>query len=624
MTRKEHWFTAMARLKPGVTVGRAQAELEPIAARLAKAYPETNKDTGVKVKGMREWFLEDTGKVMGLLLGAVGFVLLIACANVANLLLARFGARAGEITVRASLGASRGRLVAQMFSESLVLALLGGVTGYLATGWVIGAFNLLAPDWLSTLEVTSVDWRVLLFTILITSLTALIFGAAPAYRVSRFDLSSYLKEASRITLSKSSYRLRAVLVVTEIALAIVLLAGTGLMIRTIWRVQGVDPGFDPRNVLTIETNLADQKKYVSPIPPDTQKLNPAVDLFYAHLFERASKLPGVESAAYTSDLPDTGIQVRTFTVAGQPLLREDQRPSVGYYEVSPGYFHTMHTPVLLGRVFDNTDRAGVAWTTVVDETFAKRFFPSENPIGKMIRFRYEPYKVEEAQPRMIIGVVGNIKFWRRSRNPFPIAYASTLQQPQTFPGGRSSAHLRRRLLLRTRGDVRSTLAALTSAVKTIIAEEDKTIAVNRVKTLDELVAETELFTTYITRLLAVFGIISIMLASIGIYGVMSYTVAERTNEIGIRLALGAHRAHVVRMVLRKSFTLVFAGIGIGITAGVGLTRVMADLLLFGVTPWDPATYGTVAVVIATVAGIASYLPARRAAKLDPMLALHHQ
>jgi len=284
----------------------------------------------------------------------------------------------------------------------------------------------------------------------------------------------------------------------------------------------------------------------------------------------------------------------------------------------------MHTPFLLGRVFDNTDRAGVAWTTVVDETFAKRFFPSENPIGKMIRFRYEPYKVEEGQPRMIIGVVGNIKFWRRSRNPLPIAYASTLQQPQTFPGGRSSAHLRRRLLLRTRGDVRSTLAALTSAVKTIIAEEDKTIAVNRVKTLDELVAETELFTTYITRLLAVFGIISIMLASIGIYGVMSYTVAERTNEIGIRLALGAHRAHVVRMVLRKSFTLVFAGVGIGITAGVGLTRVMADLLLFGVTPWDPATYGTVAVVIATVAGIASYLPARRAAKLDPMLALHHQ
>jgi predicted permease len=623
LTRKEHWYTAIARLKPGVTIKQAQAELEPIAAQLAKAYPDTNKGTGVRVASLREWFLEDTRKIMGLLLGAVGFVLLIACANVANLLLARFGSRAGEFTVRASLGASRSRLVLQMLSESLVLALLGGITGYLTTGWVISVFKLLAPEWLAVLDVTNVDWRVLLFTFLITALTAVIFGAAPAYRVSQFNLSAYLKEASRITLSKSSYRLRAGLVVTEIALAIVLLAGTGLMIRTIWHLQAVDPGFDPSNVLTIETNLYDLKKYVNTIPPDTQKLSPAVDLFYADLLERASKLPAVESAAYTSDLPDTGIQVRTFTVAGQPQPPEDKRPSIGYYEVSPQYFRTMRTPVRLGRVFDSRDRAGVAWTTVVDETFAKRFFPSENPIGKVIRFRYEPYKVEEEQPRVIVGVVGNIRFWRRSRNAFPIAYASTLQQPDTFPDGRSSAHLRRRLLLRTRSDLRSTLAALISAVKVIVAEEDKTVPVNRIKTLDELVAETELFTTYIARLLAVFGIIAVVLASVGIYGVMSYTVAERTSEIGIRMALGAHRAHVVRMVLRKSFTLVLAGIGIGVAAGVGLTRVMAGLLLFGVPPWDPATYATVAVVIAAVSGIASYLPARRAAKLDPMLALRH-
>jgi putative ABC transport system permease protein len=624
LSRKEHWYTAIARMKPGVQIEHVQAELDPIAAQLAKAYPETNKDTGIKVAGLRSWFLQDERKIMGLLLGAVGFVLLIACANIANLLLARFGARGGEINVRASLGASRGQLVMQMFTESLVLSAVGGVSGYVITGWVISGFNLLMPEWLAVLNVTSVNWEVMLFTVSVTALTAVIFGAAPAYRVYRFDLSSYLKDVSRVTSSKSSQRARAFLVVLEISLAIVLLAGTGLMIRTIWSIDAVDPGFKPNNVLTIETNLSDMPRYVTQVPQEAQKLSPAVDVFYDRLLERASRLPGIESAAYTSDLPDTGIQTRTFTIAGRLPPLEGERPYVGYYEVSPEFFHAMRIPVRLGRVFDSNDRTGTEWTTVVDEAFAKKFFPSENPIGKVVQFRYEPYKVDEEHPRLIIGVAGNVKFWRQTRDVFPIAYASTLQQPRTFPGGRSSAHLRRRLLLRSMGDLSPELAHLVLEVKTIISQEDKTVPVNRVKTMDELLAHTEVFTTYITRLLAVFGLIAATLAGVGIYGVMSYAVSERTNEIGIRVALGADRTSVVYMIVRKSFTLALVGIAVGVLASIALTRLMASLLLFGVRPWDPPTLTAVATVLILVAGIASYVPARRASRLDPMVALRHQ
>jgi hypothetical protein len=260
----------------------------------------------------------------------------------------------------------------------------------------------------------------------------------------------------------------------------------------------------------------------------------------------------------------------------------------------------------------------------VDEAFAKKFFPSENPIGKVVQFRYEPYKVEEEHPRLIIGVVGNVKFWRQSRDVFPIAYASMLQQPRIFPGGRSSAHLRRRLLLRCTGDPSPGLAHLVSAVKTIISQEDKTVPVNRVKTMDELLAHTELFITYITRLLAIFGLIAATLAGVGIYGVMSYAVSERTNEIGIRVALGADRTSVVYMIVRKSFRLALVGIAGGVLASIALTRLVASLLFFGVQPWDPPTLTAVATVLIFVASIASYVPARRASGLDPTVALRHQ
>ena len=264
------------------------------------------------------------------------------------------------------------------------------------------------------------------------------------------------------------------MVVLEVALSIVLLVGTGLMIRTLLRVNSVKPGFDAANLITVQTQLAGSK-YVTTVDTDRElkKIEPSADLFYERLLERVSALPGVESAAFTSDLPDTGVQGRTFTVSGHPIPLERERPSTAYYEVSPSFFSTMRIPVVMGRSFDENDRAGTPWTVVVDEAFAKTYFPSQNPVGQSIRFRFEPYKVEEDHPRMIVGVVGEVKFWRRSTRTRPVAYASTLQQPELFPGGRTSAHLRRRLLIRSRTDLSSAAAPLVSAVRSIVADLDR-------------------------------------------------------------------------------------------------------------------------------------------------------
>ena len=624
LARKEHWFSAIGRLKPGVSMERAQAELETVSVRLAAAYPETNREVGAIVQDLREYVAGDFRKGAYLLLGAVGFVLLIACANVANLLLSRLAARGREMSLRASLGASRARLVRQMMTESAVLALAGGGLGYLLTGWLLSALTLAVPGLVAGLYASSADWRVLAFTAAITILTALLFGLAPAWRIGRLDLNTSLQEAARTTAGVSAHRVRGALVVCEVALAIVLLAGTGLMIRTLLRVGAVDPGFDRHNVLTVMTHLAGPK-YVSTVDSgrDMKKIAAATGLFYARLMERASALPGVEAAAYTSDLPDTGLQVRTFTISGLPAPPEDQRPRTGYYEVSPSFFQTLRIPVRMGRVFGESDRGGAPWTVVVDETFARRYFPGENPVGRYIRFRFEPYKVEEDQPRLIVGVVGDVKWWPRNPSTLPTAYASEFQQPGLFPGGRTSAHLRRRLLLRTHADVRAASAPLLTALKSIVADLDREIPVAQVKTMDSLLAESETDTRYLTRLLGIFGSLAVILAAVGIYGMMTCLVTERTREIGIRMALGAERADVVRFVVRRALLLTAAGVFCGVAAAIVLTRLIAQAL-FGVTPLDPVTHASAVLLLAAVALAASWLPARRAARLDPIAALRHE
>ena len=616
--RKDHWFSAVGRLKPGMTLERAQAELDAVSARLAREYPDTNKEMGAKAGMLREETLDGFGSFFLPLMGAVGFVLLMACGNVANLLLARLGTRGRELTVRAALGATRARLARQMFTESLLLAAFAGCLGLLLTAWGAHALGLLLPDLSTSIDVTGPDRRVLLFTLFVTAAAAVLFGMAPAWRASRMDPDVTLKQAGRTGAAAATGKLRGALVVAEVALVLVLLTGAGLMVRTLVRIWSVSPGFDPGRILTMHLHVTG---------PTYQKasagmnhLTPAVDLFYDRLLERAAALPGVESAAYTSDLPDTGSQGRTFTFAGRPDPPESERPRVAYYEVSPGFFQTMRIPLRSGRVFDANDRKGSQWTVVIDEEFARRYFPGEDPVGKVIRMRYEPYKVQEEHPRVIIGVVGSVKFYRQSQNQFPVAYASTLQQPDQFPGGRASAHLRRRLLIRTTADMQASTGNLTRAVEAMVAETDKEIPVTKVLPMNSILAQTELLLRSFVKLLGLFGLLAAVLAAIGIYGVMSYTVTDRTPELGIRMALGASRRVVLRMVLNKALSLTALGIAIGSVLGFALARVLQHLLS-GTSLSDPIVYGAAILIVALVAFVAAYIPARRAANLDPMAAL---
>jgi putative ABC transport system permease protein len=383
------------------------------------------------------------------------------------------------------------------------------------------------------------------------------------------------------------------------------------------RLHGVERGFDPRNLLTMQTHLENRNyETIADSGRDMKRMLPSVDLFYGRLLDRVSRLPGVEAAAYSS----TGYDERTFTVLGHPPPPESGRPTALYSEVSPSYFGTMRIPLRMGRVFDENDRAGAAWTLVLDETFARRYFPGENPVGKSVRRRIEHHRVEEDRPRVIVGVVGAVKSWARMETAQPLVYTSNLQQPELFPGGSGWQHRLRRLIVRTRGDVRAQTAPLAAAVKSMVAEMDKEIPVTHVKTMEFILQEQDQDTRSFAILLTAFGLLAAFLAACGIYGVMSYQVAERTREVGLRVALGAQPGDVLRQVIRHAGALTALGVLCGVPAALFLTRLMQDLL-FGVTPLDPVTYAAVVLALAAVALAASYVPARRASRIDPMAAL---
>jgi putative ABC transport system permease protein len=619
--RQDHWLMPVARLKPGVTLDQAKNEMAVIANRLELAYPTTNKGVGKKLVPLHEALFGWARQPMYPLLGAVAFVLLISCANVANLLQSRTESRRNEYAVRASLGADRRRLMQQLFAESGLLALAGGLLGVLLTYFGIQLFLKLAGDFPNS-DSINIDARVLLFTLGISICTGFVFGLIPAMQASNPHLNIALREGASRTSSGSRGITRHALAVSEVALAMVLLIGAGLMINSILRLQRVSPGFDTTNLLTMRIQLPEAGKYMQRVPGgDMERATPAVSAFYQQLLEKSAVLPGVVSVASMTGLPTHFAEGYSFSILGHPAPPPDQRPQSGYTEASPGIFRTLKIPLKKGRLLDEHDTLAAPWVVVVNETFAHRYFPNEDPIGQQILVRFDPYPVDEERPRQIVGIVGDVKQFGLGQPTPPFIYSAYLQQPAVFPGGAIVAHLWQELALRTAPGVRP--EGLATAVKKIVVELDPDQPVTNVMTMDQVLAESTGDYKFYMQVLGIFAGIAVLLAVMGIYGVVSYFVNERTREFGIRVALGARRADVLGLVAGMGLKLAAIGVAIGLALAFGLTRLIAAFL-FGVKPTDPVTYAAVAVVLIAVALIASYIPARRATKVDPMTALRYE
>lgn len=619
--RQDHWLMPVARLKPGVTVARAQTEMDVIARRLELAYPKTNKGIGKKIQPLHEALFGWARQPLYPLLGAVAFVLLIACANVANLLQSRTETRRNEYAVRAALGASRSRLIQQLFAESSLLALTGGVVGVLLSYWGIKIFRSLAGDFPSR-DSVNIDARVLLFTLGISLFTAFVFGLFPAIQASNPDLNNTLREGARRTSTGSRGNTRHALAVCEIALAMVLLIGAGLMINSILRLQRVDPGFDSSNLLGVVFELPEGGRYVQRVPGgDMERATPQVTAFYKQLLERTAVLPGVESVGSMTGLPTDFSESYSFSILGHPAPPPDQRPRAGYNEVMPGIFKTLRIPLKKGRYLDEHDTSAAPWALVVNETFARRFFPSEEPIGQQVLLRYGSYGIDEERPRVIVGVVGDVKHWGLGNPAPPFMYASHLQQPAIYPGGAIVLHLWQELAIRTAPGVRP--EAISASVRKIVADLDPDQPVGNIRTMDQILARSTGDYQFYMRILGVFACIAVLLAVMGIYGVMSYYVNQRTREIGIRVALGAKSSDVLGLVARLALILALLGVCVGIALALVVTRLISTFL-YGVKPSDPVTYAAVAAALIAVALLASYIPARRATRIDPMVALRYE
>lgn len=616
--RKDHWLMAIGRLNPGATVNEAQVEMSVIARRLEQAYPATNKGAGTRVEPLRAALYPWAGRILYPLLGAVGFVLLIACGNSANLMLSRSETRRKEFAVRASLGAGRGRLMQQLFAESALMGVLGGASGAALTLLGIQLFRVLAGDF-PNIDSVGIDGRVLLFTLAVSLATAILVGCVPALQASNPDLNLTLREGDRRTGTGSRRRTRHILAVSEIALAVVLLIGAGLMIHSIMRLRQVNTGFDPHDLLTFEFDLPEGGSYIQRVPGgDIERATPQVAAFYRQLLEKVSAIPGVTSVCVVSQ---TGFFERTFSILGRPLPPADRRPVTGYTEISPAYFRTLKIPLEKGRDLTEADRAGAPWAAVVNETFVRRYFPNEDPIGRQILLRF--IDLDETQPRQIVGVVGDIKMYLGQTAPEPMVYASYLQQPSDFRGGSVETHLAQTLIVRTAPSLGHGGTGLATAVKNAAAEIDPEQPVTEIMTMDQMLARGLSDYQFYASLLEVFASLALLLAVIGIYGSMSYFVSERTREIGIRVALGASRAGILKLINALGLKLAVIGVVIGIALSAGLTRFIAGFL-FGVTATDPLTFAVVAIGLIAVAMLACYIPAYRAAKVDPMASLRYE
>ncbi len=595
----------LGRLKPGVALEQARADMEAIAAGLAGAYPEADAKTSVTLIPYKKALVGDIEPFLFVLLGAVGFVLLIACANVASLLLARSAGRSREFAIRAALGASRGRVIRQLLTESFLLSAAGGALGLLLAGRGTRAILATLPNALPRGRGISVDTRVLLFTLGISALSAVLFGLAPALRALRPDLQETLKEGGRGT-SGFRHRALSVLVVSEMGLALVLLAGAGLMIRSLARIWSVDPGFNPKHVLTFDVAMS----------PSLKKKTPAeVRETFRELERQMADLPGVEGVSVNGgSLPMNGDSELPFWLEGQPKPASDNDMNWAlFYLVNEDYLKVMGIPLRQGRFLNAHDDTNSPLIIVIDEMFARKFFPHENPIGKRVN-------VELVGQAEIVGVAGHIKHWGLDSDATHSIqaqfYMPFFQLPDKFmplvvSGGS--------FVVRTKGEPLSQ----ESAIRRRLSELDSQQAMYGVQTLEEIVSDSQASRRFSTVLLDVFAGLALLLSAVGIYGVISYVVGQRTQEIGVRMALGAQRGDVLRLVLGQGAKIALMGVALGVFAALGLTRLMAKML-FGVSASDPLTFAGVTVLLVLVALAACYIPARRAMRVDPIVALRYE
>jgi predicted permease len=593
-------ISAVVRLKPNVTLQQAEAELEVIYSRLQQQYPEVNTGRRVYLTPLHESFVGSVRQPLLILLGSVGLVLLIACANVANLLLVRSSARRREISVRVALGASGWRITRQLLTESIVLAAIGGVLGVLLAHWGTRFIAYQLPDSIPRLLEANVDLRVLGFTLGVSLLTGLLFGLAPALQASRLNLTESLKEGDRGS-SGTRQRLRSVLVVSEVALTLTLLVGAGLLIQSFRRVLKVDPGFDPENVLTMQVSVNN--------PDGRQVAN-----FFQQLQENVRRLPGVTSVAVSNGLPLGVANNPIFIVLGRPLPEQGKAPGATRYTVSPDYFKTMGIDLLKGRVFNEQDTPESPQVIIIDEALAEQHFQNEDPIGKRMA-----QSTSGTPSYEIIGVVRHVEHANldgQATTRRPQFYLSFNQIPvDRLPGST------RRINVLTRTEVEP--LSLTSAVRDQIAALNKDQAVFNVRTMDQIVSQSVASRRFSMMLLSVFAVVALVLASIGIYGMMSYAVAQRTREIGLRMTLGAQKGNVLRLVISQGMKLALVGVALGVVAAFALTRTMKTLL-FGVSATDPVTFVGIGLLLALVALLACWVPARRATKVDPIVALRYE
>jgi putative ABC transport system permease protein len=596
--RGAHYMYVIGRLKPGVTRAQAQAELDTIASRLAQLDPDHNKNRGVYVQPALEGLVGDIRPALLILLGAVGFVLLIACANVANLLLARATTRHKEIAIRSALGASRWRVVQQLLTESLLLAFVGGALGLLVALWGTDLLVKLNSTDIPRVAQTGLDMRSLGFTLVVSLLTGVLFGLVPALQASKSDLNETLKEGGRSAgTGARRNHVRNTLIVAEVAIAVVLLVGAGLLIQSLRRLQHVNPGFDPANVLTLNVGL-----------PDVKYTSQQQASFYRNLHERIEALPGVVSASAIYPVPLGGDRIGvSFETEGRPVPKSDE-PVLEFRVVNPDYFRTMSIPLVKGRDFTARDDKQATPVIIVNEAFAQKFFPGEDPLGKRIK---PGIATDETKPvmREIIGVVGDVKHKSLSASADPEGYVPEAQIPfDTMT-----------LVVKTSVPAES----ITSAVRNEVYALDKDLPVYTVKTMDNYLAASVAQPRFNTLLLALFAGLALVLTVVGLYGVMSYAVVQRTHEMGIRLALGAQTRDIFKLVIGQGMLLALVGVGLGLIGAFALTRIMASLL-FGVRATDPLTFGTVSVLMIGVALLACYVPARRATRVDPMVALRYE